>query len=741
LTRREDVVLTGSRISIKRRLLALLIIFTLVVIILLGRIAYIQIVQGEELQKMAFIQQNSSRTISPRRGTIYDRNGKELAISASVDTISAFPSEIKNSGKSPEDIAEKLAEILEMDKEEVYKNITKNVRYVLVKRKVEKDVGDRVRQWIQEEKIEGIYIDEDTKRYYPGRNLAAHIIGFTNVDNEGLYGIEKIMDKYLKGTPGRILSEVDVIGRELPFKTEKRIDPQDGLNVVLTIDETIQYFAQKAIEKAVVDNKVQKGAIAIVMDPRNGDILAMVSYPDYDLNNPYAPPPGQDPSTWIGSKSSENVKLLSETVWRNKAVQDTYEPGSTFKVITSAAALEEGIVKPEDMISDSPVQIGKWTIRSYSSYRYQGQVSFRVGVYKSVNPVFVRLAQKMGIEKFYQYVRAFGFYDKTGIDLEGEGKSIFQEKPAEIDMAVASFGQRFTITPIQLITAYTAIANGGKMMKPRLVKEVTDQEGNIIKKFEPEVIRTVISKQTSDTLREILEGVVSEGTGRNAYVKGYRVAGKTGTSQTTHGSDVYTASFCAFAPADNPVICVLVALFDPRGDSYMGGAIAAPVAGKIIEDTLEYLQVERRYTEKDMEEIREEVYVPDVRNKTVSEAIKTLADRDLRYRIEGDKENKEAIVVEQTPKPDASIQKKSVIVLYTYKPEEEVMVKVPDVLNMSVPDATEILRQAGLNIKVVGSGTAYRQSVVPGEEVTAGAVIEVEFKYLEVEDGGEIGVD
>ena len=555
--------MAGPSLLIKKRLLVVLVSFTLVVIALIVRVAYIQIAQGEKLQKEAFEQQNRGRVISPRRGTIYDRNGKELAISASVETIWVSPQTIRESDVPPETVAEKLAELLAMDRDEVLKKITKRSMYEVVKSKVDKELGDQIRKWAEENKVEGIYIDEDTKRFYPYRNLAAHIIGFTGDDNQGLEnGIEIVMEKYLKGVPGKILSEVDAGGRELPFKTEKRIDAQDGLNVVLTIDETIQYFAQKTLEKAIEDYKVTRGAIAVVMDPRNGDILALASKPDFDLNKPFAPPPGVDAAAWKGRKAEE-VDLLRKTVWRNKAVVDTYEPGSTFKAITSAAGLEEGVITPESRVNDSPVVIGDRTFNCWRRGRLHGEESFAEGVYNSCNPVFVRVAQSLGVEKFYSYMKAFGFYDKTGIDLLGEQTGIIHKKPTEMDMAAASFGQRFTITPMQLVTAYTAIANGGKLMKPRLVKELTDSEGNIVKKFEPEIVRTVISKRTSDTVREILEGVVSIGTGKNAYIKGYRVAGKTGTSETTE-SGVYTASFMAFAPADNPVICVLVALYDPR---------------------------------------------------------------------------------------------------------------------------------------------------------------------------------
>lgn len=728
--------MAGPGLLVKKRLLILLVCFTLIVVALVIRVGYIQVFQGEWLQKKAFEQQHRGRTISPKRGTIYDRNYKTLAISASVETIWVSPTNIKESELPANEIADKLAEILELDREKVYKQITKRSAYEIVKRKVDKEIGDRIREWVKENKIEGIYIDEDSKRFYPDRNLAAHVIGFTDVDNAGLNGIEIVMEKYLKGVPGKIISEMDASGREMPFTLEKRIEAQDGLNVVLTIDESIQYFAQKSLEKAIDDYKVQGGAIAIVMDPRNGDVLALVSKPDFDLNDPRAlPSPAVlsayniDPANWKGT-TAEDVKVLSETVWRNKALSDTYEPGSTFKAITSAAGLEEGVIRPDSRVNDFPVQIGKWTLNCWRRGRLHGEEYFYEGVYNSCNPVFVRVAQSLGIERFYKYVKAFGFYDRTGIDLKGESKSIFQPKPVEIDMAVASFGQRFTITPIQLVTAYTAIANGGKLMKPRLVKELTDAEGNIVKKFEPEVIRTVISKQTSDTLREILEGVVSKGTGKNAYVKGYRVAGKTGTSQTTK-NDVFIASFSAFAPADNPVICVLVALFDPKGESHMGGAIAAPVAGKLVEDTLNYLGVERRYTEQDMQTLVEEVYVPEVREKKIEEAAKLLRERGLEYKVEGDGNNKNAIVVEQMPKPDASVPKKSVVILYTNKAQADATVKMPDVLNKTIDEATEALNSVGLNIKVTGMGTAVQQAFAPGTPVRKGEVVEVEFRHID----------
>jgi len=727
----DRIRMSAPGITIKKRLLIILILFSVAAAALLVRVAVIQFVQGEELQKKAFLQQNSRRTISPVRGTIYDRNGKELAISVQVGTITCSPNEINNNKKDPEEIAEELAEILEMEQETVHEIITRDSQYEIIKKKVDMEVEEKVRQWIKDNNIKGINIDEDTKRYYPNGNLACHVIGFTGADNQGLSGIESVLEKYLKGVPGKILSEVDSRGRALPLATEKRIDPQDGLNAVLTIDETIQYIAEKNLEKAIEDNKVKQGGVLIVMDPRTGDILAMASKPDFDLNNPFAPPKGVegiDEAAWKGT-SPEAVEILNKTVWRNKAISDAYEPGSTFKTFTSAAGLEEGVVTPDTITNDMPIEVGGWTISCWRKGREHGTETFREGLYNSCNPVFVKVALSLGINKFYSYMKAFGFFDRTGIDLHGEGTPVWQKTPKEVDMAPASFGQRFVITPIQLITGYTAILNDGKLMKPRLVKELTDSEGNVVKKFDPVVVRTVISKKTSETMRELLEGVVGSpnGTGGNAYVKGYRVGGKTGTSQTTV-KGVYTASFCGFAPADNPRILVLIALFDPRGENgHMGGAIAAPVAGKVIEEILTYMQVERRYTEEDLKTLKKDVFVPDVRNKTVKEAVEQLRELDLRYTIEGEG-NTESTVVEQMPKPNASIPQESVVILYTYKPQKEVMAVVPDLMNKTLEEAESALDSVGLNINVTGKGTVVYQSVKAGTEVPKGTVIDVELK-------------
>ncbi len=717
-----------SRVNllVKKRLLFILVTFTFLIFLLLIRIGYIQLVQGEQLRKDAYIQQNMGRVINPKRGTIYDRNGKELAISASVETVSVNPQDLRKNTVEPEYIAKKLAEILEMDQNKVLTIISRNTIFEFVKQKVDKEVGDAVRRWREEEELIGIYVDEDSKRFYPNESLASHVIGITRIDNVGMFGIEAVFDKYLQGVPGKIISEVDGLGREIPLSEEKYISPRDGWNVILTIDETIQYFAEKALENAMADYKLIGGAAAIVMDPRTGEILAMASLPDFDLNNPRLAPPGYDTETWSGY-SNEDVNALWATVWKNKAISEAYEPGSTFKAITTAAGIEEGVITPDTIVTDKTITMGGHDIKCWKPNAH-GTQPFYMGVYNSCNPVFVNLSLDLGVSRFYSYMKSFGFYDDTNIELP-EGKPVHHEKPKEIDMAVASFGQRFMITPIQLATAYSAIANGGKLLKPHLVKELIDNDGNIVERYEPEVVRNVISRQTSETVREILEGVVSIGTGKNAYVKGYRVAGKTGTSVTTVPGR-YIASFAAIAPADNPVITVLIVLDHPMGFSYYGGTIAAPVAGQLVEDTLNYLGVERRYTEQDQQMMKTPVTVPDLRNMTVEQAKQALKNSKLKAVVKDDGSGGN-LVKDQTPKPGASLYEDSVVIVYSYNPPDDRTVSVPDLSNKTISEATETLNSLGLNIKVNGVGMAHKQSIEPGARVEEGKIIEVDFLYFE----------
>ena len=733
--------MAGNMIKVKKRSLVLLIVYSVLIVALVLRVGYFQIVKGEEFSVKAYQRQTRSRIINPKRGTIYDRNGKDLAISASVETISVNPpgfmDKMKDTPEKIDQVANDLAEMLDMTPESVKEKLTSNLSWAFIKRKVDKEVGLKVREYLVENGIDCIYVDEDSRRYFPNGKLASHVLGFTGDDEQGLNGIEKTFDEILSGKPGMIMSEFDAGGRQVKYSPETYVEPVDGYNIYLTIDETIQYYTEKALEKAMLDYNLKRGAAAIVMDPKTGEILAMASKPDYDPNEPFAKPDFLENDDWKGKSSSEDVDFLFQTVFRNKALMDTYEPGSTFKAITAAAALEEGVVTPDTEFVCTTIHLAGFDIDCWKAGGH-GAETFRLGVYNSCNPVFVKTAMALGIDKFYKYVRNFGFMEKTGITLNGEpGNSEYQwhKDPKEIDMAVSSFGQRFTISPLQLITAYCAIANGGDLMKPILVRQISDSEGNIIEKTEPQVVRKVISKETSDTLRSLLQGVVSDGTGRNAYVSGYRIAGKTGTSETveTDSEGRYIASFACFAPADDPVVALIVVLDHPQVYPHTGGALAAPVAGKLMEEILDYLGVEREYSEKDIQLMLKKMYVPEVRNLKLADAKAKLKAYELNYAIEGENQEDDAIVYEQTPKPNSSVPSGSTVILYTYKPEEEVKVIMPNVLNKEISEAAETLRKAGLNIKVEGIGQAHRQEFEPGVELNKGQVVTVWFELTETD--------
>ncbi|MDP4181983.1 MAG: penicillin-binding transpeptidase domain-containing protein [Bacillota bacterium] len=747
----------------KGRAVFVLFLFAAILSALIFRFGWLQIVEGEELKSAAFSQQTRNTFISPRRGDIYDRNGKELAVSIPYYTISVCPENIYKLREDTGLIASKLSEILKVDENEILKKLKNTAsQYQLIKRKVDKDTSEGLKSWIKDKKIQGIYIDEEPKRFYPAGNLAAHVIGFTDFENNGITGIEKMMDKYLKGKPGKILSEVDADGQGVMPNDEKVIDVKDGSNVVLSIDEVIQNITDNALTEAIKQYKAVNGGTAIVMDPRTGEILAMVSKPDYDPNKPNAAPVGADPKKWKGSEKNEG-EFLWNYIWKNKTLADTYEPGSTFKTITSAIGIEEGLVNPDSTVNDFTFRVTKNSpkIDCHIPNRH-GVETFRLGLYRSCNPVFAKLSQDIGIDRFYGYLKAFGFYDKTGIELPEEMSGIFQPKPAKLDLAVASFGQRFTITPLQLITAYSAIANGGKLLKPHIVKEITDQDGNIIERNEPEVVRNVVSKQTCDTLKDLLLGIVNDpnGTGGNAYVKGYAVAGKTGTAETTKttnrlglpdiaanakiawttpidykNTERYVASFAGMAPVDNPVLCVLVVLDYPNIVEHTGGIVAAPAVAKIIDETLDYLGVDRKYTERDKKLIPKEFTVPDVTNMDIEKAADELGKCKLGFFKENGGDNKNLKVVSQYPKPGTILRENSYVTLYMYKTEKPITVKVPDLSNKTVLEATKALNDVGLNIRVNGDGTAISQSVLTDKEMQKGSEIEVNFKSnVQIED-------
>ena len=758
----------------RKRILISMAGFVILALICVCRLVQVQLIDGEYYARKAAANQTRERTITAKRGIIYDANFNVLAQSDSTVTISINPQTIKsisnvasqevaksegnvlsdlgakiwgwikgvfgkdtvtNEPVTPEEpevvidrkqaLLDGLCEILEMEYSELMKYVDKNSNYEVIKKKVQPEVGDKVIALLDELNItSGVNVDPDNSRLYPYGSLASQIIGFTGSDNQGLYGLESKYEKYLKGTSGRIVYLTDGLERDIPDSYEYYIPAEDGYSIQTTIDVNIQYIIEQNLKEAIEKYSIEDGGTVVVMNPNTGAILGMASYPDYDPNTPFSKPADIDIVDWTNMSQIEQSTALVER-WKINAIADTYEPGSTFKAIVAAIGLETGSIKPSTMVNCSPIEMSGFTINCWS-LDHHGSEDFAHGVYNSCNPVFVRLSQLIGVNRFYKYVRGFGFYDKTGIDLPGESNSLFHENPTELNMATASFGQRFTITPIQLITSYAAIANGGYLLEPYVVSNVIDSKGNIVESNSRKVVRQIISTETSKTVLDLLEGVVSEGGGGNAYVAGYRVAGKTGTSETLIEGQ-YIASFSAIAPADDPEICVLVILKNPQGDSYYGSKVAAPTAGKIVEEILEYMGVEREYSDKDVVKMGSEVSVPVLEELTVAEAQAKLNSIGLTAKFVGSTAS-DAVVVHQVPDANSKLTSGSIVVLYTGEYTEDKTVKVPNLSSMTIDEACRALHAIGLNIEVSGRGKAEAQSISYGETVTMGTVIKVDFR-------------
>lgn len=579
----------------KLRLAISMFIILLMVLLLITRLGYLQVVIGEDLKKQALEQCAEDIRIKPERGTIYDRKGKKLSISINGYKIECIPPDVGDS----EETANILSEILNVDKEIILNKVASDKKYVKIKEWVEKEVGEE----IEEKNIKGIVVVPNVKRYYPLGTSVSYILGFTDIDGNGLYGVEKTYDDYLRGIPGRLIINVDTWGRQLPYDNERLIEDTPGYGLVLTIDETIQHFAEEAILN-VKEKYKAKRATVLVMEPKTGDILAMASKPDYDPNQPKVPQYDEISLKW-NNLSEEELEKEWNKLWKPHPVTDSYEPGSTFKIITAAAALEENVVKMDTQFnSDGYVRDIPGGVLKCWSYRHpHGLQTFAEGVQNSCNPVLIEVSKLLGQEKMLKYLNGFGFGERTGIDLLGEGVGSIPsdyESMREIRLATISYGQGISVTPIQLITAISSIANQGQLMKPRIVKNVVDEKGNIIEEIKPEMVRKVISKETSEKVLEILEGVVKEGTGKKAYVSGYRVGGKTGTAQKVvngeYSDEKFVASFVGVAPINDPKIVILVIVDEPDKDiNYQGGQVAAPIAGEIIEKTLKYLDVEPQF--------------------------------------------------------------------------------------------------------------------------------------------------
>ena len=591
---KERTYMEPINLKNKKKMRNSLFIIFFVFLALIVRIGILQFVNGKELQVLAYEQQVQQRAINAKRGTIYDSTGKYiLAESSTAYTVTVNPTNIIPENK--EKVAKKLTEIFELDYETVLKKVKKISSIETIVKKIEKDKADVLRTWLIENGINtGVNIDEDSKRYYPYSNLASQVIGFCGGDNQGIDGVEAKYDEVLSGKKGAITKATDALGSELGTEGENYVEPIDGTSVVLSIDMTIQSIAEKYLEEACIDNSCTDGGNIVVMNPKNGDILAMATYPSYNLNEPYTINNEEMKANWESIEQAEKTKAL-QGMWRNKAISDTYEPGSVFKLITASASIEEGITdtdKSGEFCCTGAITVAGAKIKCWRYYRPHGSESLREGLMNSCNPVFIGLGQKLGVETYFKYLNKFGLLSKTGVMLPGEANSIFikQEKCGPVELATISFGQRFEITPIQLATAVSSISNGGNLITPRIVTATIDPQTGERTELPIDNKGEVISKETSEKVLSMMESVVAEGTGKNAKVEGFRIGGKTGTSEDGVNTGKYVTSFCGVAPIDDPQLVVLVTLYNPTGEGgHQGGGVAAPVGGQIFSEVLPYL--------------------------------------------------------------------------------------------------------------------------------------------------------
>lgn len=704
------------------------------------RLTYLTTVQSSELQESAVDLQLADTTVSAKRGTIYDANGNVLAESASVWQVVMSPVNFKND-KQRQAAAKGLSEIFDLEYNDVLDDTKQQSHYVVVKRRIESDEREKVLELIDTLKKDYscsgvIQLLDDYKRYYPKNSLASSVIGFTGSDDQGLEGIEYEYDSYLSGTPGRIITAQNARGTDMPFRYEQNVESEDGNNVYLTIDETIQSICEKYMQKGVEDNNVLNKGVCIAMDVNTGAILAMVTTDGYDLNNPYelsAKDKKKIKST-AKSKQAEAESAALSNMWRNKAVADTYMPGSVFKMCIASAALEENLVNDKTSFTcTGSIEVEGETIHC-SNISGHGTQSFVEVISNSCNPAFVQIGQMLGASKFRQYYQGFGFSDKTGIDLPGEAEDSFwkEGKMGGVDLAVASFGQNFSITPIQMITACAAVSNGGYVVQPHVVSKITDSKGNVIKTVDKKIKRQVISDDTSKKMNEYLEYNTERQGAAAGYISGYKVAGKTGTSEKkgvtkveSSFSEDYISSFCGYAPADDPQIAMLVFFDTPDGDAYYGSQVSSPVFINIMSEVLPYLDVKTSYTDEELGYV--DASAGDYTGVSVDEA-KTAVEADgFTATVKGNG----STVISQIPTVSSGLQKGGSIVLYTDSDSQSETVSVPSLIGLSPDEVNDVASAYGLNVSFSGattsSGTSSSQNIEAGTSVSPGTVITVSF--------------
>jgi stage V sporulation protein D (sporulation-specific penicillin-binding protein) len=719
------------------------------------RLVNIMVVNGEKYQNEASEQQLYDSLVTAPRGEIYDRNMQVLARSTTAWTVYITPNGIHKIDDEADKeyvrktIAENLAEILELEYDKVYEQTGKRSYYVIVKKKIEKSVADKVREFLSDEKYEDLELvkyvglDETTKRYYPNDSLASVVLGFVGSDDQGLSGLESYYDNELTGIAGRVVAAKSAAGTDMPLTYERVESAKKGNSLVLTIDSYIQYTAEKYLEAAIAENQIAERGAAIVMNVKTGAVLAMAVKGDFNPNDPFTLSSADQAQVAEITDEEEKEKKENELLnrqWRNKAVSDTYEPGSVFKIVTASIALEENLINESSTFYCS----GSTTVagQHYNCHKLQGHgnQTLAQSVSNSCNPAFITIGQLIGVSTFSKYFKAFGLTEKTGIDLPGEANSTYhaEDKMGPVELSSTSFGQTFNLTPMQLISAAAACVNGGYLVKPHLVEKMLDEDGKVVKTTDTGYKRQVISEKTSKTMRTLMEFVAENGA-KNALVSGHRVGAKTGTSQkmskilATGDTYLYVGSCVSVAPIDDPEVAVLVILDEPKGDKYYGGVISAPVNGKIMTDILPYLGYEPTYSEEELKNLA--TSVPEVVGDTVDNAKAKLSSVKLRYQIKGNGEK----IVKQLPEAGNRILSGGVVILYTEDTGDQI-VTVPNLVGLTANEVNTAAAQSGINIEFSGNTTSsglksYNQSVAAGTTVSAGTIVTVYFRDESAIDG------
>ena len=740
--RKTEEVRWSNQVIHTRTFITMLVLGLGVFLMVFVKLYHLQVVRHEELQNMALDQQTRSTVITANRGTIYDRGGNILAISATAETVFLSPKELKEELEKDETVwtedflVQNLAQILDINPESIYQKMERTEsQYEVLKLRAEEALANQVREFINENNIRGVYLVTDAKRYYPYSTLASHIVGFVGTDNTGLYGLEARYEEELEGQTGLVVTARDNEGNDMLYAYEKYYSAENGNDLVLTIDTTVQYYLESGLAEMVDKYDAALGATGVVINVNTGAILAMASYPDYDLN---------EASTVRDEKLAQAVASGEMSLadaqlrqWRNKALNDTYEPGSTFKILTLAAALEEGVITENTTYyCDGYVTISGQRINCSGHHYHQ---SLAQTAANSCNPAFIEYGLALGNEKFYEYMKAFGLMSGSGVDLDGEATGIFiaEENFTELDLACYAFGQNFNVTPVALIAAQAACVNGGYLYEPYVVEQVLDDDGVIIYQHDTTPIRQVVSEETSAKVRECLELVVADGTGRNGQVSGYRIGGKTGTADKGQTGEV-VVSFVCFAPADDPEIMMLLAVDTPdreTGTYPSGGAMVAPTSSLIMAEILPYLGIEPVYSAEEL--LGADASVPDLSGLTLDEAKKRLENKGFQYKVVGSGD----MVTDQTPFGGTMIPGKSTVILYAgeERPDEECTVpaligKTPAEANVAATNAGLFLRFTGATSSTSGSIRVLNQSENVGSKVPPGTVITVQLGDTAIAD-------